>query len=410
MSNFTNKLEAGLKSSPVVVWMKNNKKQSFVIAGFLLVLIIWLFSLLILQFQKKVDIQPQSLPTNSISVSADQAKEIKVGNISYLDFEEIREAVGLIDFDKNHTAEVYSPYQGRVAKVFKVAGDDVKEGDALFTVLAPDAAQASAALVSSAGVLKQANETLKRAQELYDFKSISLKEYQQNLSDQQTAEGNYLAAKKSMELFGFTQTDIAEVIAGRKVDIELSIRSPYSGRVVSRAVAVGQLVQPGNGPAPFVVSDTTHLWMVANVPESEIPLYHVGQSAHVKVQAYMDKLYSAKIIYVADSVDPVTHRLILRAKIDDPRRELRANMLASFVIGLNPPINSIAIPETALVRDSDGSRIVWVTNDGKNFTRRIVKVGIFQAGYVQILDGLKEGDSIALTKAIYLSNLYSISR
>ncbi|BDW10701.1 hemolysin secretion protein D [Polynucleobacter sp. SHI8] len=397
-----------LKGSAIQRFSKN--KPLLVVLGVLILgVLIWGFIHLLQGLNKKPILEEKQSAENTVQISVEQAKEIKTGLVASYDFQELREAVGVIDFDKYKTAEVFSPYQGRINKVFVEAGSDVKKGQTLYTVLAPDVAQASSALLSAAGVYKQANETLKRARDLYEFKSISQRELEQNISDHQTAEGNYIAAKKSMALFGFSDAEIDQVISARKVDIELNIKSPINGRVITRNVATGQLVQPGVAPAPMTVSDTTNLWMVAQVPESEAPFYKIGQSVIVKVQAYKYKLFPGKVVYVADSVDPATRRLTLYAQIRDPERELKPQMLASFNIEITKPEPYPAIPAEAVVRENNGTRVVWTTSDGKLFKRRVVSIGITQAGLVQVLDGLQAGEMIALNKALFLSNLYSVT-
>ena len=398
-----------LKSSPAIQNLTRNKALMIGLGVIVLALLIWGFVHLLQGLNKKPTPIEKPSAENTVQISVEQAKEIKTGLVASYDFQELREAVGVIDFDKYKTADVFSPYQGRINKVLVEAGNDVKKGQTLYTVLAPDVAQASSALLSAAGIYKQANETLKRARDLYEFKSISQRELEQNISEQQTAEANFVAAKKSMALFGFSDAEIDQVVSARKVDTELSIKSPISGRVITRNAATGQLVQPGVAPAPITVSDTTNLWMVAQVPESEAPFYKIGQSVIVKVQAYKYKLFPGKIVYVGDSVDPVTRRLTLYAQIRDPERELKPQMLASFNIEITKPEPYPAIPAEAVVRENNGTRVVWSTADGKLFKRRVVSIGITQAGLVQVLDGLQAGEMIALNKALFLSNLYSVT-
>jgi len=67
------------------------------------------------------------------------------------------------------------------------------------------------------------------------------------------------------------------------------------------------------------------------------------------------------------------------------------------------------VPLQALVRENNGLRSVWTTNNGTDFRRRLVRIGIVQADLVQILDGLEPGETIALNKALFLSNLYSVT-
>jgi cobalt-zinc-cadmium efflux system membrane fusion protein len=398
-----------LKTSAAVQNLTRNKALMIGLGVMVLGLLIWGFVHLLQGLNKKPTPIEKPSAENTVQISVEQAKELKTGLVASYDFQELREAVGVIDFDKYKTADVFSPYQGRINKVLVEAGNDVKKGQTLYTVLAPDVAQASSALLSASGIYKQSNETLKRARDLYEFKSISQRELEQNISEQQTAEANFVAAKKSMVLFGFSDTEIDQVVSARKVDTELSIKSPISGRVITRNAATGQLVQPGVAPAPITVSDTTNLWMVAQVPESEAPFYKIGQSVIVKVQAYKYKLFPGKIVYVADSVDPATRRLTLYAQIRDPERELKPQMLARFNIEITKPEPYPAIPAEAVVRENNGTRVVWSTADGKLFKRRVVSIGITQAGLVQVLDGLQAGEMIALNKALFLSNLYSVT-
>ena len=243
---------------------------------------------------------------------------------------------------------------------------------------------------------------------MYETKSISLKELEQNISDQQTADANYQAALKTMGLFGLTDVQIKQILSGRKIDTETVVVSPVAGRVVSRVAAIGQLVQPGTVPAPITVSDTSKLWMVASVPEGEIARYHVGQTVFLRVQAYPEKTYSGTIFFMSESSDPVTHRIQLRANLTDDAHELRPQMIADFNVVLGDPILSPAVPAKALVREADGTFTVWVTssNQSTQYIKRTVKVGLMQADYVQILDGLKAGDIVAQSNALFLSNLF----
>lgn len=386
--------------------LKENKKFILIALIVLVIFVVFTFG----NFNKKstIDIPPPS-PENTVVITAEQAKQIKWGPVKTYEFQERREAVGIIDFDRNKTADIYSPYQGRINRVLVNASEDVKKGQILYTVVSPDAAQASASLLSTIGVLKTSNETLKRAKDLYEFKSISLKELELNISDQQTAEANFIAAKKTMYLFGFNDSEIDEIIKGRKVDVELNVRSPINGRVITKNAAPGQLVQPGVAPAPVVISDINQLWMVANIPESEVPFYRIGQNVIVSVQAYKDRLFPGKIVYVGDSIDPATRRLTIYASLEDKDHELKPQMLAGFTIELSKPETWPAVPLQALVRENNGLRSVWTTNNGTDFRRRLVRIGIVQADLVQILDGLEPGETIALNKALFLSNLYSVT-
>lgn len=341
-----------------------------------------------------------------LRISAEQAREVKVGAVETAAFEARREALGQIDFNQESTVAVFAPYQGRIGRVNVKAGEEVRAGQVLYTVQVPDLAQASATLIATAGQLKVADETFKRARGLAEAQSIPRKELDQNIADQQAADGNYKAAAKVMRLFGLDDRDIRAIEESRRVETEMAVKSPIAGRVTARVAAPGLLVQPGTAPAPIQVSDVRNLWMIANVPESELGAYRIGQAVSVSVQAYPEQRFRASIDYIGDAVDPATHRIVVRARIQDPKRVLRAQMLAAFEIVLAEAARRVAVPQNALVRESDGRFTVWVTEDGTRFKRRFVKPGMTQGGLVEIITGLADGERIARERALFLSNLY----
>ena len=346
---------------------------------------------------------------DEIQLTSQQTAELKVGPVGLQAFELRRDAIGIIDFNQDMAVQVFSPYQGRIGSVLVRAGEDVARGQVLYTVQIPDLAAAASMLISTSGTLKVANQTLRRAQALYETQSIALKELQQNTADQQAADAGYRAARKTLALFGLTTKEIEEMEAQRKVDTEMQVRSPFAGRVTARTGAVGQLVQPGNGVAPLTVANLQTLWMVASVPESELASYRLGQQVFVKVPAYPDMTFTGKVHYIGDAADATTHRITVRAEVPNQKRLLKPQMLANFSITLGLPQSAVAVPANALSRDSDGSISVWVTRDGSRFKRRKVQTGMAQNGVVQVLAGLAPGEKIAQDKALFLSNLYLIA-
>jgi cobalt-zinc-cadmium efflux system membrane fusion protein len=168
--------------------------------------------------------------------------------------------------------------------------------------------------------------------------------------------------------------------------------------------APGLFVQPGNAPAPYTVADISTMWMLANVPESDIARYTEGQAVTVTVPAHRDRSFDGKITTIGTTVDPNTRRVFLRSEIADPNHLLRAGMFANFVIKTGETLKSLAVPLDGVAREGDGTMTVWVTTDRKRFTKRTVKLGVQQGGYHQILEGLHPGELIAASGALFLSN------
>lgn len=169
-------------------------------------------------------------------------------------------------------------------------------------------------------------------------------------------------------------------------------------------------MQPGEDPAPIVVSDMRSLWMVANVPESDFGYYRIGQSVQVRVAAWPERIFSGNISYVGDSIDADSRRFVLRAEIPDPERVLRPQMSADFSIAIAAPERTLAVPAQAVVREGSGTDVVWVAmgkdEKGPIFSRRTVLRGQTADGWVQILKGLAPAEPVARSNALFLSSLY----
>ncbi len=344
------------------------------------------------------------LAAESVELSATEIESFKVEPVEERVFAIQRDAVGSIDFNQEMSVQVFPPFQGKIITLFAKAGDDVQKGTPLYTIDSPDLVQAGSTLISTAGTLNLTTRVLERAKQLYSIQGIAQKDLDQAVSDQQAAEAASKAARDAVRIFGKTDADMDRIIAERKIDSVLLVRSPITGRVTARNAAPGLLAQPGNPPAPYTLSDISTVWMVASVPETDFPLLRLGQEVDVTVKAYPGRLFRAKIVNIGASVDPNTHRVSVRSEIRDPKHELRPGMFATFVIRTGTAVSSPAVPPNGLLREGDGTMTVWVTSDRKRLVKRTVKVGLQQDGFNQILDGLKPGELVATEGALFLSN------
>jgi membrane fusion protein, heavy metal efflux system len=339
-----------------------------------------------------------------VDLTAKQAEAVKFGPVGSRDFELLKTAVGAIDFNENLLVQVFSQYTGKIIKANFNIGDDVKQGDVLFTIDSPDLLQAESTLLASQGVLELQKRTLTRVTSLLKVGGMAQKDVDQSTSDEQTAEGAYKAARDAVRIFGKSDADIDQVLAMRKVDSTLRVVSPISGRIVARSAAPGFLTQPGAAPAPYSIADLSTMWMIANVIENDAPAYKLGQDVEVTVPAYPDKIFKGHVTALGSTIDPNSHRQLVRSEIEDPEHRLRSGMYASFVIRVGDPMRSFAVPVDGVVREGDGTMTVWVTADGRHFAKRAVRIGLQQDGWVQILEGIQGGVTVVTDGAVFLSN------
>jgi cobalt-zinc-cadmium efflux system membrane fusion protein len=235
----------------------------------------------------------------------------------------------------------------------------------------PSTIQAESTLIGAAATFALTSKELQRAEDLYATNGVSERELEQATSDEQTAAAALKAARDAVRALGETDADIDQMIAAGKI-----------------------------GSAPVV-----RKWAVANVVESDSPLIQVGQPVQVKVTACPDRVFEGKISKIYSTIDPNTHRVAVRCEVDDPKDELRAGMLANFVIRIQDPVEATAIPVNGVVREGDGRMTAWVTTDRRRFVQRIIQTGMREDGQVEILKGLQRGELVVTDGAIFLDNM-----
>ena len=341
-------------------------------------------------------------PDAALELTPAQLSSIKVEPVGSYLFPVEKEAVGNIDYDEDLSVQVFPAYQGTIIATLVQLGAEVRIDEPLYTIKSPDLIQAESTLIGAAATFELTNRELARVRGLA---GIAEREREQAISDQQTAEGALKAARDAVRVFGKTDAEIDQMIASRRIDPALVVRSPIPGKITSKNAQPGWLVQPGNLPAPYAVSDVAIKWMLADVIESEIPLFHLGQPVQVRVTSYANRIFLGRVSKIYETVDPNTHRVTIRSEIADPGNELHPGMLANFVIRVHDPVEATALPANGVVRESDGTMTAWVTADRRHFVQRVIKTGLRKDGQVQILEGLRRGELAVTDGAVFLSNL-----
>ncbi|QNI33765.1 efflux RND transporter periplasmic adaptor subunit [Alloacidobacterium dinghuense] len=181
--------------------------------------------------------------------------------------------------------------------------------------------------------------------------------------------------------------------------------SPMDGVVLSRDVEIGDavssiLVLGSTATLVMTLGDTTQVYVQGKVDEADIGSVYLGQPAHIRVESFPNKSFNGKVTKIAPlgvEKDNVT-TFEVRVSIDNPTGELKANMTANAEILITEHKNALSVPEQALVYDNQKNASVFVPDPKqKDGQRKIaVKSGISNGSRTEILDGLKEGDTVVL--------------
>jgi cobalt-zinc-cadmium efflux system membrane fusion protein len=366
----------------------------------------------------------QATADGGFKATTAQWADLKVESVKQVDFPQAEDTDGKIANDDDLTTPVFSPYTGRVVKLFARAGDVVHQGDPLFAVQAAEFAQGQSDLISAVAALRTARAQLtlteaneKRQHELFLAHGAAQKDWQQSQVDLANAQGGLntaqiglAAVRNRLRILGKTDAEIDSVEQAadvQKLDPVGIVFAPIDGIVVQRQVGLGQNIvsaaNGGGGGQQFQIGNLSKVWMLANVREENAPNVHLGDPVEVNVLAYPDRVFQGKITRVSPTIDPVLHRLPVWAEVANPDGVLKPEMFARFRI-INGPSNgpSAAVLDRSVVYEGADAH-VWLANDAdKTLAIRQIKIGRVVDGVVQVLAGLKTGDKVVTSGAVFI--------
>jgi membrane fusion protein, heavy metal efflux system len=322
---------------------------------------------------------------------------------------------GKIAVNEDRATPIYSPYAGRVMKLLAKPGDFVERGQPLFVLEATDAVQVHSDFISAITALNKAQAQFKLAQtverrlgSLYEIKAIALKDWQQAQADLVSAQNDLNAAETALEaarnrlrILGRSNDEIAKFQERRTITPETPIVAPISGTVVQRKVGPGQYISAGSADPVFLIGDLATVWLVAYVRETEAPNVQVGQALSFRVLAYPDQSFKTNVAYVATALDANTHRLLVRALIDNSKGLFRPEMFASVSILTDEGDNSLSVPRDAVIYEGEEAR-VWVAREDKGLELRRIEPGLLNGRFIQVKQGLRSTEKVVTRGSLFI--------
>ena len=337
---------------------------------------------------------------NSITIRPELAPRIKVGYPTMIDLADKLQVPSRVEVDEERLVRVGSYVTGRIIDLYVMLGDSVNVGAPLARITSPELTQAQLAYLRafSRSVLTQ--KAAERAHHLLAADVIAVAEVERRESELEVARAELEAAKDQLRLLGVDSAVLKELSKQGHILPSVTINSTRSGIVIGRNVIVGQVVQPAD--QLFQVADLSSVWVVGDVPEQIARDVRIGQHVEIHVPALGDISFDGLIIFVADTVDPMTRTVMVRTMVENPQRKLKPDMLANMHI-TDTLHKTLVVPETAVVRETNRD-YVFVAKGDNRFLRVPVELGPEVADMRPVVSGLTIEQSIVLDGAFHLDN------
>ena len=312
---------------------------------------------------------------------------------------------GAVAYNGFRTTPVITQVSGPVTRVVVVPGQHVHQGEPMLYVTSPDYSQLRTNFLKAKEAYVLAQKAYARAKDLYEHKAIA----EQNLEQAQAAEaqagGDLAAAQAALKVLGISDPD---TLVQAPPSSEVPVKAPISGLVVEQDVAAGQLIQPGTTQC-FMISDTSNVWVLVNIYQKDLPYVRVGDAVTIQADAY-SKVFHGRISYVAASLDPNTRTLQARIDTSNPGEKLKKDMYVVATVNAGTISNTIALPDAAVLRDSENQPFVYAATSLNQFGRRTVTLGESLNGQSEITSGLKAGDQVIGDGSLFLQFANSLQR
>jgi cobalt-zinc-cadmium efflux system membrane fusion protein len=333
---------------------------------------------------------------NLVQVSEEMLRDLRIttSKVEQHRGGESSSLLGELGVNKNAYAEVSAPMAARVVSLRAVEGQRVRTGDALATLESGELAKARGDLATAEARRELAQRALERKRALNAEKIVPTREVQEAENETIAAEAQVRAARSGLQALGAPDRAVEGASAS-----SLVLRSPVTGVVLERTLALGQTADPSK--PLFRIGDLSTIWLTVHAFERDAVRLAPGAPARIAFAALPGRTFDGRIALIGQSVDADSRTVAVR--IDLPNREglLRPGMSATAWLPVGEQGTMLAVPAAAVQRVRD-RWCVFIPKDGRTFEIRPIGRGRDIAGEVEILSGLAAGDPIVVDGAFLL--------
>ena len=318
-----------------------------------------------------------------------ETRELAVQTVAIVSAEPGKAAAGLslsAEVKPLLDAPIYARSSGYLIKWFVDIGGQVKEGDLLAEIDAPELRQelvrSKAELAQSEAALALAKITAERWAELLKTASVSDQEAAEKKADFELKSANVAAARATVrrleELQSFSH-----------------VRAPFSGTITARGTDVGQLIVGGSGKELFHLTQTSTLRVYVHVPQMAARAIVPGQIGELTIPEHPGRVFQGKVVRTSGAMNSDSRTLLAELQVDNSKNEILAGTYAQVRFPDADPNPSLTLPSNTLLFRAEGTQVGVVGGDGKVELHN-VSIGRDFGSTIEILQGVTAADRVIL--------------
>ena len=326
-----------------------------------------------------------------LSDAARQRATIAVVTVQPRAVSDILSAPAELQLNGDRVAMVGPRVAGRVARIVVSMGDRVASGTVLASIDSPDVGSLFASYTSAQAAESVAQRTYQREKDLFARRISAEREVLAAEAELARAASERRTVESRLQALG---VDLPAAGSPAPATALLPIRSPIQGTVIERNTTIGAPVGPDT--VLFKLADLSVLWLVAKVPETAVRDIRRGDTVTVKVDALPDQPVSGRVSYIGATVSDTTRTVDVRIDVPNRTGGLKPGMFARAQLATRSAAerpDQLLIPQIA-VQELNRKRVVFVPRSDGGFDVREVTVGASVGDDIEVVSGLKVGETI----------------
>jgi len=329
---------------------------------------------------------------NSSVVTVDHPEQYPVVAAGKYDAAPELNVTGTVAPDISRNVPVISIASGRVLEIHARLGDTVTKGQLLLRVQSADISGAFSDYRQAVADQTLAKAQLDRSKLLLDKGAIAQKDYEVAVDTAAKADVTVETTIEHLRVLGADKEHPSAII---------DVVAPVSGVITDQQVTQASGTQGLASPNPFTISDLSTVWILCDVFENDLKNVRLGEFADVRLNAYPDRVFRARISNIGPILDPTIRTAKVRLEVENPGL-MRVGMFVTATFhGMEKKVSAI-VPATAILHLHDRDW-VYLPAGGKSFRRAEVTGGITLPDNTQVVSGINPGDQV-VQNALVLEN------
>ena len=293
--------------------------------------------------------------------------------------------VGLLNYNDKNLAFINTKFEGWIEKVYvNYVGETVTKGQVLFEIYSPQLVTTQQDYLSALQYVEKLEgradpDAVARARSLLD------------------------ATRERLHYWDITEGQIDELRRAGKITRTLKVISPVAGVVVAKMSDSLEGAKLAAGMNVYKIADLSTIWAAVEVYEDQIRYMQPGRVADITVDAFPNRHWSGKVIYLDPSVNQQARTLNAYVQIANPDEKLRPQMYANVEVHVPVVSGAVKVPEEAVLHS--GERSVVIVEKAKGlFEPRVVELGALGDGFREIRKGVRAGETVVTSSQFLIDS------